>query len=57
VRNCPIADIDRTPKITKDFFVQPKAEAKKVRAEKGEAYLSFVVNKSYILANFRENAT
>ena len=55
--NTPIADIDRTPKITKDFFVQPKAEAKKVRAEKGEAYLSFVVNKSYILANFRENAT
>ncbi len=37
--------------------MQPKAEAKKVRAEKGEAYLSFVVNKSYILANFRENAT
>lgn len=32
--NTPIADIDRTPKITKDFFVQPKAEAKKVRAEK-----------------------
>lgn len=55
--NTPIADIDRTPKITKDFFVQPKAEAKKVRAEKGEAYLSFVVNKSNILANFRENAT
>ena len=45
--NTPIADID----------VQPKAEAKKVRAEKGEAYLSFVVNKSNILANFRENAT
>ncbi len=42
---------------TKDFFVQPKAEAKKVRAEKGEAYLSFVVNKSNILADFRENAT
>ena len=37
--------------------MQPKAEAKKVRAEKGEAYLSFVVNKSNILANFRENAT
>ena len=55
--NTPIADIDRIPKITKDFFVQPKAEAKKVRAEKGEAYLSFVVNKSNILANFRENAT
>lgn len=32
--NTPIADIDRTPKITKDFFVQPKAEAKKVRAER-----------------------
>lgn len=56
-QDTPIADIDRTPKITKDFFVQPKAEAKKVRAEKGEAYLSFVVNKSNILANFRENAT
>ena len=53
----PIADIDRTPKITKDFFVQPKAEAKKVRAEKGEAYLSFKLNKSDILADFRENAT
>ena len=55
--NTQIADIDRTPKITKDFFVQPKAEAKKVRAEKGEAYLSFKLNKSNILANFRENAT
>ena len=37
--------------------MQPKAEAKKVRAEKGEAYLSFKLNKSNILANFRENAT
>ena len=54
--NTPLANIDRTPKITKDCFVQPKAEAKKVRAEKGEAYLSFVVNKSNILADFRENA-
>lgn len=52
-----MANIQPTPRISRDHYVKPKAEAIKVRAEKGEAYLSFVVNKSYILANFRENAT
>ena len=51
-----LAQIDNTPKLN-SFYMQPKAEATKVRAEKGEAYLSFKVNKSDILADFRENAT
>lgn len=55
--NTPIANIDRMPKITCDYYVKPRAEAIKVRAEKGEAYLSFKLNKSDILANFRENAS
>lgn len=50
-----LALVDNTPKLN-SFYVQPKAEATKVRAEKGEAYLSFKVNKSDILADFRENA-
>lgn len=52
-----MADIQPTPRICRDHYVKPKAEAIKVRAEKGEAYLSFKLNKSDILADFRENAT
>ena len=52
-----MATIQPTPRICRDHYVKPKAEAIKVRAEKGEAYLSFKLNKSNILANFRENAT
>lgn len=52
-----MAVINPTPKIGRDHYVKPKAEAIKVRAEKGEAYLSFKLNKSDILADFRENAT
>ena len=51
-----MADIQPTPRICRDHYVKPKAEAIKVRAEKGEAYLSFKLNKSDILADFRENA-
>lgn len=49
--------IQPTPRISRDHYVKPKAEAIKVRAEKGEAYLSFKLNKSDILADFRENAS
>lgn len=52
-----LANIAPTPRIGRDHYVKPQAEAIKVRAEKGEAYLSFKLNKSDILANFRENAT
>ena len=52
-----MAVINPTPKIGRDHYVKPKAEAIKVRAEKGEAYLSFKLNKSDILADFRENAS
>ena len=52
-----MATIQPTPRISRDHYVKPKAEAIKVRAEKGEAYLSFKLNKSDILADFRENAT
>ena len=52
-----MAVINPIPKIGRDHYVKPKAEAIKVRAEKGEAYLSFKLNKSDILADFRENAT
>ena len=52
-----MANIQPTPRISRDHYVKPKAEAIKVRAEKGEAYLSFKLNKSDILADFRENAT
>jgi len=51
-----LVTIDHRPRITPDFYVRPKAEAVKVRAEKGEAYLSFPVNRSAILADFRDNA-
>ena len=51
-----MANIQPTPRICRDHYVKPKAEAIKVRAEKGEAYLSFKLNKSDILADFRENA-
>lgn len=51
-----MATIQPTPRICRDHYVKPKAEAIKVRAEKGEAYLSFKLNKSDILADFRENA-
>lgn len=37
-------------------FVKPFAEARKQRAEKGEAYLSFRVNKTDIVADLFENA-
>lgn len=37
-------------------FVKPFAEARKQRAEKGEAYLSFRVNKTNIVADLFENA-
>jgi outer membrane protein OmpA-like peptidoglycan-associated protein len=52
-----MAVINPIPKIGRVHYVKPKAEAIKVRAEKGEAYLSFKLNKSDILADFRENAT
>lgn len=52
-----MAVIQPTPRISRDHYVKPKAEAIKVRAEKGEAYLSFKLNKSDILADFRENAS
>ena len=52
-----MANIQPAPRICRDHYVKPKAEAIKVRAEKGEAYLSFKLNKSDILADFRENAT
>ena len=52
-----MAVINPIPKIGRDHYVKPKAEAIKVRAEKGEAYLSFKLNKSDILADFRENAS
>ena len=52
-----MATIQPAPRICRDHYVKPKAEAIKVRAEKGEAYLSFKLNKSDILADFRENAT
>ena len=52
-----MAVINPIPQIGRDHYVKPKAEAIKVRAEKGEAYLSFKLNKSDILADFRENAT
>lgn len=52
-----MANIQPRPRICRDHYVKPKAEAIKVRAEKGEAYLSFKLNKSDILADFRENAT
>lgn len=52
-----MATIQPTPRISRDHYVKPKAEAIKVRAEKGEAYLSFKLNKSDILADFRENAS
>ena len=37
-------------------FVKPFAEARKQRAEKGEAYLSFRVNKTDIVVDLFENA-
>ena len=37
-------------------FVKPAAEARKQRAEKGEAYLSFRVNKTDIVADLFDNA-
>ncbi|WP_289464387.1 hypothetical protein, partial [Klebsiella pneumoniae] len=49
-----MANIQPTPRISRDHYAKPKAEAIKVRAEKGEAYLSFKLNKSDILADFRE---
>ena len=52
-----MANIQPAPRICRDHYVKPKAEAIKVRAEKGEAYLSFKLNKSDILADFRENAS
>ena len=51
-----MANIQPTPRICRDHYVKPKAEAIKVRAEKGEAYLSFKLNKSDILTDFHENA-
>lgn len=50
-----LAQVDNMPKFN-SFYMKPKAEATKVRAEKGEAYLSFKLNKSDILADFHENA-
>ena len=52
-----LANIDNLdawmPAIT---FVKPAAEARKQRAEKGEAYLSFRVNKTDIVENLFDNA-
>lgn len=55
--NLPIGTIDNIgawmPAIA---FVKPAAEARKQRAEKGEAYLSFRVNKTDIVADLFDNA-
>ena len=55
--NLPIGTIDNIgawmPAIA---FVKPAAEARKQRAEKGEAYLSFRVNKTDIVVDLFENA-
>ena len=41
-----------TPRMT---FVTPKAEAVKARAEKGSAFVDYVVNKTNILPDYRNN--
>ena len=55
--NSLLATIDNigawTPAIT---FVRPAAEARKQRAEKGEAFLSFRVNKTNIVVDLFDNA-
>lgn len=55
--NFQLATIDNLaawkPAVT---FVRPVAEARKQRAEKGEAYLSFRVNKTDIIENLFDNA-
>ena len=38
-------------------FVMPEAEAIKIRAEEGSAYLNFEVGKSVLLPNFRNNGS
>ena len=55
--NLHIATIDNLGAWMPDIaFVKPAAEARKQRAEKGEAYLSFRVNKTDIVADLFENA-
>ena len=55
--NLPIGTIDNIKKKKKEIaFVKPAAEARKQRAEKGEAYLSFRVNKTDIVADLFDNA-
>lgn len=54
----PIARLEQPqPEMPALAFVRPAAEARKQRAEKGEAYLSFRVNKTDIVADLFENAT
>lgn len=55
--NTPLTHVDNRPTRPAVSFVKPKAEAIKTRAEKGQAYIIFPVNKWDILTNFHENAT
>lgn len=55
--NTLLQHVDNRPARPAVSFVQPKAEAIKTRAEKGQAYLIFPVNKWDILTDFHENAT
>ncbi len=55
--NTPIKHVDNRPARPEVSFVKPKAEAIKTRAEKGQAYIIFPVNKWDILTNFHENTT
>lgn len=54
--NTLLQHFDNRPVRPSVSFVQPKAEAVKTRAEKGQAYIIFPVNKWDILTNFHENS-
>lgn len=52
----PVGDFDNRPAPAPLMtFVAPKAEAVKARAEKGSAFVDYVVNKTNILPDYRRN--
>lgn len=52
----PVGDFDNRPAPAPLMtFVTPKAEAVKARAEKGSAFVDYVVNKTNILPDYRRN--
>lgn len=51
----PLIMVDHSPKIPAMHFIRPQAEARKARAEKGQAFVDFVVNKTDIRPSYRGN--